>query len=436
MAEASGYPELLPIAPLGRPPRAAVTPPGSKSITNRALVLAALSSVRRPQLLTGCLRSEDTEVCIAALRALGYEVEADWSGPLQAVSVFRGDRPVVPAREADLFVANSGTTMRFLTAMLALGDGRFRLDGVPRMRERPIADLLQALEQLGVRARSEAGNGCPPVVIDGGPWRGGNVRVRGDVSSQFLSGLLMAAPFAPAATTFEIDGPLVSQPYVEMTCRMMHHWRLTTTSSAPYVVPGSQPADGLPGGEYAVEPDASGASYFFAAAAITGGRVTVPGLSAHSLQGDVRFVDVLERMGCEVERSAGAITVTGGRLKGTDVGMSDISDTVMTLGAVALFADGPTTIRNVGHIRHKETDRIAALATELRRLGAGVEEFADGLTITPRPPRGATVETYNDHRMAMSLALVGLLVPGVVIADPGCVAKTYPGFFADLDKLR
>ncbi|MFO0846317.1 MAG: 3-phosphoshikimate 1-carboxyvinyltransferase [Gemmataceae bacterium] len=430
------YPDELPIPPLARPPRATVTPPGSKSITNRALVLAALSSVRRPQLLTGCLRSEDTEVCIAALRKLGYEVEADWAGPLSAVSVFRGDRPVVPAPEADLSVGNSGTTMRFLTAMLALGHGRYRLDGVPRMRERPIADLLEALGQLGVQARSERGNGCPPVVIDGGSWRGGKVRVRGDVSSQFLSGLLMAAPFAPAATTFEVVGPLVSQPYVEMTCRMMHDWRLVTTSSSPHVVPGGQPADGLPNGAYAVEPDASAASYFFAAAAITGGRVTVPGLSAHGLQGDVRFVDVLERMGCAVERSADAITVQGGELTGTDVGMNDISDTVMTLGAVALFAKGPTTIRNVAHIRHKETDRLAALATELRRVGADVEEFDDGLTITPRPLRGTTIRTYDDHRMAMSLALVGLLVPGVVISDPGCVAKTYPGFFADLEKLR
>lgn len=436
MPEEYSYPEVLPVTPLAHPPRAEVTPPGSKSITNRALVLAALSSVRRPQLLTGCLRSEDTEVCIAALRQLGYEAEADWASPLQAVSVFRGDRPIVPAREADLFVANSGTTMRFLTAMLALGQGRYRLDGVPRMRERPIADLLEALDQLGVRSSSERGNGCPPVMLDGGAWRGGRVRVRGDVSSQFLSGLLMAAPFAPAATTFEVDGPLVSRPYVDMTCRMMHQWRLTTTSASPFVVPGNQPTDGLSNGEYAVEPDASAASYFFAAAAITGGRVTVTGLSAHSLQGDVRFVDVLERMGCEVERSSDAITVQGGELAGTDVGMSDISDTVMTLGAVALFARGPTTIRNVAHIRHKETDRLAALATELRRLGAEVEEFDHGLTITPRRLHGATIQTYNDHRMAMSLALVGLLVPGVVIADPGCVAKTYPGFFADLEKLR
>ncbi|MFO0927662.1 MAG: 3-phosphoshikimate 1-carboxyvinyltransferase [Gemmataceae bacterium] len=344
----------------------------------------------------------------------------------------------MPATSADLFVANSGTTMRFLTALVALGRGSYRLDGIARMRERPIGDLLSALDQLGVRVRSEANNDCPPVIVDGGTWRGGRVRVKSDVSSQFLSGLLLAAPFAPSTTTFEIAGPLVSRPYIDMTVRMLHQWHLRVQSPTPdaYLIPGDQPADGLPNGEYQIEPDASAASYFFAAAAITGGTITVPGLAMHSLQGDVCFVDVLERMGCRVERTPTAITVHGGPLTGTDVGMNDISDTVMTLGAVALFADGPTTIRNVAHIRHKETDRLTALATELRRLGAGVEEFADGLTIFPRPLHGATVATYNDHRMAMSLALVGLRVPDVVIDHPACVAKTYPDYFSDLNTLR
>jgi 3-phosphoshikimate 1-carboxyvinyltransferase len=248
----------------------------------------------------------------------------------------------------------------------------------------------------------------------------------------------MAAPFALSTTTFEVEGGLVSQPYVEMTKRMMHHWHLHISSptESSFLVPGEQAGDGLSRDTYHVEPDASAASYFFAAAAITGGKITVPGLAMQSLQGDVRFVDVLERMGCVVERSAHALTVRGGRLHGIDVGMSDISDTVMTLAAVACFAEGATTIRNVAHIRHKETDRLAALATELRRLGAGVDEFDDGLTVTPRPLHGALVQTYNDHRMAMSLALVGLRVPGVVIDAPGCVAKTYPRFFLDLELLR
>jgi 3-phosphoshikimate 1-carboxyvinyltransferase len=439
MSEATPhYPDRLAIEPLARAPSATVRVPGSKSITNRALVLAALTSQARPQHLTGALRSEDTEVMIAALRRLGIHLDADWNPPEPAVTVLRGERPSIPAAEADLFVANSGTTMRFLTALVCLGHGRYRLDGVPRMRQRPIEDLLVALRQLGVNARSENGDGCPPVVVDAGGLPGGHVRIKGDVSSQFLSALLMAAPFARQDTLIEVDGPLVSRPYVDMTVRMMHQWhlRIAEPRDGAFEIPGNQAPDGLRTGSYAVEPDASAASYFFASAAVTGGRVTVPGLFLHSLQGDVRFVDVLARMGCTVEHDAGQITVQGGPLRGTEVGMSDISDTVMTLAAVACFAQGPTAIRNVAHIRHKETDRLSALATELRRLGAGVEEFADGLTITPAPLHGAEVETYNDHRMAMSLALVGLRVPGVVIKDPACVAKTYPGFFADLEKLR
>jgi 3-phosphoshikimate 1-carboxyvinyltransferase len=438
MAGAFSYPPTLPTEPLTGVPDLTLRPPGSKSITNRALILAALTSVSRPQRLVGCLRSEDTEVMIDSLRKLGYTVEADWDDPAQVVTVFRGDRPLVPAESADLFVANSGTSMRFLTALVSLGKGRYRLDGVPRMRQRPIGDLLSALEQLGVRAGCEMEPGCPPVWIQGGTWRGGRVLIKGDVSSQFLSGLLLAAPFAPCTTTFEVEGPLVSRPYVEMTQRMLHAWHLkiSTPNDASWLVPAEQPADGLSGDEYQIEPDASAASYFFAAAAITGGRVRIPGLAMHALQGDVYFVDVLERMGCRVERSTDSITVQGGELHGIDVGMSDISDTVMTLAAVACFAEGSTTIRNVGHIRHKETDRLAALATELRRLGATVEEFDDGLTITPGNLHGATVRTYDDHRMAMSFALVGLRLPGILIDNPGCVAKTYPAFFTDLERLR
>jgi len=233
----------------------------------------------------------------------------------------------------------------------------------------------------------------------------------------------------------DIDGPLVSKPYVDMTLAVMHEWWIEAEWESPNTIRIWGHWEGIPH-TYAVEPDASAASYFWAAAAVTGGRVTVAGLNRNSLQGDVRFVDVLAEMGCRVEECEAGITVHGGPLRGVDVDMNDISDTVMTLGAVALFADGPTTIRNVGHIRHKETDRIAALATELRKLGAEVEERPDGLTITPRPLRGCAVDTYNDHRMAMSLALVGLRVPGVVIRNPGCVAKTYPGFWQDLAALR
>ena len=430
------YPEALEVRPLERPPSAAVEVPGSKSITNRALVLAALWGKDRPCEVTNCLRSEDTEVMLAALQALGFRVDIDWAETRVRIGSGR-EQNRIPASRADLFVANSGTTMRFLTALVCLGHGRYRLDGVPRMRERPIGDLLDALQQLGVRTFSEGNNGCPPVCVEADGLAGGRVRIKGDISSQFLSGLLLVAPFARADIDIEVQGPLVSRPYVEMTLRMMDDWGLTVLrewQEPRFHVHGRQrPVGGL---RYRVEPDASAASYFFAAAAITGGRVTVLGLPENSLQGDVRFVDVLADMGCRVERCSSGVTVHGRPLRGIDVDMNDISDTVMTLAAVACFADGPTTIRNVAHIRHKETDRLAALAAELRRVGAGVEEFADGLTVTPRPLHGAAVETYNDHRMAMSLALVGLRVPGVVIKDPGCVAKTYPDFFNDLEALR
>jgi len=251
----------------------------------------------------------------------------------------------------------------------------------------------------------------------------------------------MAAPYysehEDQPVTIEVDGPLVSEPYVEMTLAMMRQWYYDDVERPGPNVYRVSAADGRHGPIfYHIEPDASAASYFWAVPAITGGRVTVAGLTRKSLQGDVGFVDALARMGCRVEESPDGFAITGGPLRGIDIDMNAISDTVMTLAAVACFADGPTTIRNVAHIRHKETDRIAAVATELRKLGADVDEFADGLTITPRPLTGCTVDTYNDHRMAMSLALIGLKIPGVVIRNPGCVAKTYPGFWQDLEKLR
>jgi 3-phosphoshikimate 1-carboxyvinyltransferase len=432
------YPAELPIEPLAKPVNATVTVPGSKSITNRALVLAALTSPSC--VISDALRSEDTEVMVDCLRLLGLTVTTDWVK--NSIEVFRNtsvemidDDEWVPTGRAELFVGNSGTTIRFLTAMLALGEGTYRLDGVPRMRARPIRDLLDALKQLGVDVRSEFENGCPPVIVNANGLHGGRVRIKADVSSQFLSALLLACPFARGDTIVEVDGALVSEPYVEMTLAMLDRFGLKVEREAVgrYRIPGRQTHGVV---SYPIEPDASSASYFWGAAAIAGGRVTVSGLNRTSLQGDVRFVDVLQQMGCRVEECEAGITVHGGKLRGVDVDMNDISDTVMTLGAVACFAEGPTTIRNVAHIRHKETDRIAALATELRKLGAEVEEREDGLTITPRSLRGAAVDTYNDHRMAMSLALVGLRVPGVVIRNPGCVAKTYPGFWQDLEVLR
>lgn len=427
--------EALEIQPVAQPIRARVRPPGSKSITNRALVCAALAD--GVSTLRGALDSEDTQVMIAALGELGIAVAANDGGQTLVVQGAAGRIPTV---EADLFCVNSGTTIRFLTALTTLGHGAFRLDGIARMRERPIADLVDALRQLGANIRSEFANGCPPVIVHANGLTGGNAAVRGDISSQFLSGLLMAAPSALSPVELTIIGTLVSQPYVHMTLAVMRAFGVEietdpALSEFHIAAPATYRAC-----DFAIEPDASAASYFWAAAAITGGEVTVEGLSVNSLQGDVAFVDCLEKMGCEVRRDAESITVTGrplhGRpLTGIDVDLNAISDTVQTLAVVALFADGTTTVRNVAHVRHKETDRLTALATELRKLGATVVEYPDGLAITPGRFTGAAVHTYNDHRMAMSFALAGLKHPGVQIFDPACVSKTYPHFFRDLADL-
>lgn len=420
-------PEAIEIRPSG-PVQGTIRPPGSKSITNRALVCAALAEGE--SILLEALDSDDTRVMIEALRVLGIPVEHDPTTRQVRVCGCGGRLPV---GEASLYAANSGTTLRFLTAMVTLGHGRFRLDGSPRMRQRPVQDLLDALRQLGADAASELHNGCPPVVIQASGLPGGKAVVAGNLSSQFLSGLLMAAPYAAQPVELAVSGQLVSQPYIEMTLGVMRGFGVSvrTERLERFFVPRQVYRSCT----YAVEPDASAASYFFAAAAVTGGSVTVEGLSRDSLQGDVRFCDCLARMGCEVQYGLNAITVVGKPLRGIDVDMNAISDTVQTLAAVALFAEGATIIRGVAHIRLKETDRLAAVANELRKLGAQVEERPDGLSITPQKLRGAEIETYDDHRMAMSMAIVGLVQPGVVIRDPACTAKTYPEFFEDLSRL-
>jgi 3-phosphoshikimate 1-carboxyvinyltransferase len=427
------YPDELRIEPWeGPPPCAVVNVPGSKSLTNRALVVAALAD--GPSVLTGALDSEDTRVMIDALGTLGIKVEHDLHSSTIAIEGCAG---ALPVRAATLFIANSGTSLRFLTAMLATAQGTFHLDGNPRMRQRPISDLLDALAGLGVRATSDLGTGCPPVTIIGGGLAGGLAAVKGDVSSQFVSGLLMALPYARGPTTLEVEGTLVSPPYVAMTLAVMdafgvsvsnHDFRRFVVQPARYICRA-----------LAIEPDASAASYFFALAAIMGGSITVEGLGSSSIQGDMAFVNILEQMGSEIVREPLHTTVRGRPLRGVDVDMNAISDTVMTLAVTALFARGVTRIRNVAHIRHKESDRIAAVAAELRKLGAGVEEFPDGLAINPPALdrlHGARIDTYDDHRIAMSFGLAGLRIPGVTILDPGCVAKTYPGFWSDLERLR
>jgi 3-phosphoshikimate 1-carboxyvinyltransferase len=422
------------IEPVSAPLDASIRPPGSKSLTNRALVCAALARGR--SVLQDALASEDTRVMIDALGALGVSISESDQGRTIEVEGCGGQ---IPFHGAELYIANSGTTVRFLTALVSLAHGTFRLHGTPRMHERPISDLLESLIGLGVNARSEAGTGCPPVVIRADGLHAARVAVRGDVSSQFLSALLMAAPYArPSATAAQLEinitGELVSKPYVDMTMAVMEAFggRVRRSADATHfeIPPAVYQAR-----RYEIEPDASAASYFWAAAAISGGRVRVEGLDRASLQGDVAFCDCLAQMGCEVQYSERGTSVIGKALRGIEVDMNPISDTVQTLAAVALFAEGPTTIRGVAHIRHKETDRIAALACELRKFGARVDEHHDGLTIVPDKLRPAVIETYDDHRMAMSMALVGLRVPGVVIDDPDCTSKTYPNYFGDLARL-
>jgi len=431
------WPASIQITPAKGPLCGTMRPPGSKSITNRALICAALAEGE--SLLTGALDSEDTRVMLDSLAKLGLAVEPDLEqrDPAQRQIRIRGCGGAIPAKSAELYIANSGTSVRFLTAMVAVGQGTFTLDGTARMRERPIADLLASLKSLGVAAESQRGTGCPPVVVTARGLPGGTARVRGNVSSQFLSGLLMAAPYARESLTIRVEGELVSQPYVAITLAVMRAFGIDVphdedmqTFEVPRGIYKAQ--------NFAIEPDASAASYWFAAAAITGGTITVTGLDSQSLQGDTRFVDVLQKMGCTIKEGPQSLTVTGGKLRGIDIEMNSISDTVQTLAAVALFAEGPTRVRGVAHNRHKETDRIGNLAIELRKLGATADEHDDGLTIKPAPLdkyHGASIATYDDHRMAMSLALAGLRIPGVVIQNPKCVEKTYPEFFEDLARL-
>ncbi len=425
-------PDPYPVRPLAGPPDARLTVPGSKSITNRALVLGALAA--GTTVIEGALFAEDPEVMAACLRRLGTEVRAEAAAGRFTVAG-TGGRLATPA--APLFVGNAGTAARFLTALATLAPGPVRLDGVPRMRERPIQPLLDALVSLGAPARSLDGTGCPPVEVAGGGLPGGEATLEASLSSQYLTALLLVGPYARRDVTVRLAGPLVARPYVDMTVRMMAEFGVEVECPDPatFHVRAGQRYRARP---YRVEPDASSASYFFAAAAITGGRVRVDGLRPGSLQGDTGFVTVLEAMGCRVERGADWIAVTGpadGRLAGIDADLNAMSDMALTLAAIAPFAAGPVRIRGIGHTRVQETDRVRAVATELERLGVTVAEEEAGLVITPGPLRPATVRTYGDHRMAMAFSVPGLRVAGIAIADPGCVRKTFPGFFAALEAL-
>ncbi len=416
---------------------ATVTLPGSKSITNRALIVAALADGL--SLLTGVLFAQDTRLMIDALRALGIALTVDEHACVAEITGCRGH---IPAGEAELFCGNAGTVMRFGTALVALGHGRFQLDGVERMRQRPIGELVEALRALGTGVEYLCREGYPPIAVHAGGLRGAHVSLTSPASSQFVSALLLAAPYAAQDVLIEAAGDVPSIPYLKMTTAVMSRFGVAVVEQyeeggARFIVEAPQRYQGT---TLTIEPDASNATYFLAAPAITGGRLTVKHLGTDSVQGDIYFVDVLERMGCRIERGPTSLTVYGpsgdSRLHGIDVDLHDMPDTVQTLAVVALFAEGPTVIRNVANLRIKETDRLAALNCELTKLGAVVEEGPDCLRIDPPAQvTPAAIDTYNDHRMAMSFALAGLKCPGISINDSECCAKTFPDFLERFEHL-
>jgi 3-phosphoshikimate 1-carboxyvinyltransferase len=418
------------ITPITYPLDATIRVPGSKSITNRVLLIAAMAAGRST--LEGVLLADDTRYMIEALRALGFALEVREQELAIAIEGRGGE---VPAAAADLFVGGAGTAMRFLTGFLTLARGKFRIDGNRRMRQRPIGAMIDALASLGIRAVSEYSNGCPPLIIEpiGRDFRGGACRLDARQSSQFASGLLLPAPLWADGLELTMLGA-VAWPFVDMTLRLMRRWGARAQGAGDVIrVPGGQR---YTAGQFAVEPDASSLSYFAAAAALCAGKVRLPGVARDSVQGDLAFLEVLERMGAVVLREEEGVEVRGsGCLSGVDMDMSAMPDMVPTLAVMAPFASSPTLIRNVGFIRHHESDRLQALARELTRLGVQVKELDDGLYILPSKLRPATVETYDDHRIAMSFAVAGLKLGGLKIKNPDCVAKTYPAFFSDLASL-
>lgn len=408
--------------------RGSLRVPGSKSLTNRALIIAALADGVSE--LRDVLIAEDSDVLIRALTQLGVRIESSHDN-----LIVHGVGGAFPASEADLDLRLSGTSIRFLAAALAIGNGRYRLDGTQRMRERPIGDLLEALTELGVACHTERGNDCPPFVIEASGLPGGATSVAGDRSSQFLSALLMAAPYATAPIDITVTGDLQSKPFIDMTINLMQAFGVEVQSTGT--------------NEYRIEPqhyrgmvldiegDAMAAGYFHAAAAVSGGAVTVQNIGRSTLQGDHRFPEVLREMGASVEYSENSTTVHGPKrlkLRGGTFDLNDMPDQAQTLAVLGLFTDEPVRIVNVSNMRIKETDRISAMVRELRKLGGVVEEGDDWFAVHPLeryPSSDVVFDTYGDHRMAMALAILGTRIEGVVIRDPEVVNKTYPQFFED-----
>jgi 3-phosphoshikimate 1-carboxyvinyltransferase len=415
--------ELTPVATL----HAVVHVPGSKSLTQRALIAAALAEGESS--LVGPLASEDTAYTMTALRQMGISV--DDSDP--DCWKVQGTGGVITAPEEDIFLGNNGTATRFLTSVAALAHGRVRISGGERMAERPIGPLMQALQGWDVRITSEAGNDCPPLVIEADGLAGGRTILPEGKSSQYLSSLLLVAPFTRRPAELEVQGEVYSRPYVEMTLDVMADFGIGA-EAAPSLTFFRIPQGCYRATEYHIEGDASGASYFWAAAAITAGKVTVANVPVPSLQGDADLVPLLARMGCEVSWVKGGITVQGPQqLEGIEVDMGNMPDVAPTLAVVAAFAEGTTVINNIAHLRIKECDRLSAMVTELRKMGAEVEEEQERMIIHGRAGgsnlHGAEIETYDDHRIAMCFGVAGLRVPGVKISNQGCVKKSFPDFW-------
>ena len=422
------FPEELEVTPLERPPDATIRVPGSKSVTNRTLIIAALAEGHSR--ILNPLFSDDSFWLMNALVRLGIDVSADGERGEIYVSGQSGE---IYASGIDLFVGNAGTVARFLPPVLALGRGPYTVDGVPRMRERPVEDLVDAMRQLGAAVEYGGEVARFPLTIRGGGIPGGEARVSASKSSQFISGLLMASPYAETPVTLHPEGRK-EWPYVGMTVALMRAFGVEVVeANGRFIVAPAMYSSR----EYEVEPDASGASYFMAAAAVTGGRVSIPGLGSSSPQGDLRFAGVLHDMGCRVEITPDFIEVQGpDHLQGVEVDMNAFSDTMITLSAIAPFATTPTTIKNVAHTRLQETDRLSAVATELNRLGINTQITPSSIRIIPGQVQSGVVRTYGDHRIAMAFAVTGLVASGIRIENPGCVTKTFPGFFGALESLR
>ena len=407
-----------------------LTVPGSKSVTQRALVASALAD--GTSRLFYPLDSEDTRLLRDALRAMGVLIdEGDeyWT--------VHGCAGRLEPPDGEIFMGNNGTGIRFMVSVAALASGKTVLSGTERMSERPVAPLLDALRGWGVECKDVNGNGCPPVMISGGGISGGETSIAAQKSSQFLSSMLLVAPYAKSPAVVVLDGALVSRPYVDITLAVMRDFGVPVEEKeGSFFIPSSV----YRGTDYMVEGDASSASYFWAAAAVTGESVTVANIPSEPLQGDARFADILGRMGCKVDRGDDGVTVSGpgaGGLHGIEIDMEKWPDVVPTLAAVAVFAKGRTVIKNVPHLRIKETDRISAMATELSRVGASVRELEDGLVIEGGGSlHGADIETYDDHRIAMSMAVVSLLTDGINILDPDCVKKSFPDFWLRWDEMK